>query len=200
MQFLLEHLPLLPEQDDSEVISRVLAGVLAGTLILASTGQAKADPQFSAAATVGPAFRHLRTGPVKPAFHLGARFDVLFLRQAQRDMGIGPYVDLGTSGFDSFEGGGGLEWLIPAGPTSFILSGGGEARLAGGTVEPGATWGLFWGSRSFNYHSMYGYGVGLFAQGRYGLGDSKSFDLVTGVQVDAVVLALPFLLLVNRLR
>lgn len=182
------------------MISRVLAGAVVGTLILAGTGQAKADPQFSAAATVGPAFRHLRTGPVKPAFHLGARFDVLFFRQAQRDMGIGPYVDLGTSGFDSFEGGGGLEWLIPAGPTSFILSGGAEGRLAGGTVEPGATWGLFWGSRSFNYHSAYGYGVGLFAQGRYGLGDSRAFDLVTGVQVDAVVLALPFLLLVNRLR
>ena len=115
-------------------------------------------------------------------------------------MGLGPYVDLGTSGFDSFESGGGLSWLIPAGSTSFVASGGGQARVAGGTVEPGLTWGLFWGSRSFNYHSAYGYGVGLFAQGRYGLGDSKSFDLVTGVQIDFALVALPFLLLVNAAR
>jgi hypothetical protein len=179
---------------------RVLVAVAVAAALVGAPSEASADPQFSAGLTVGPAFRHLRVGPVKPAFHLGARFDVLFLRSAQRDMGLGPYVDLGTSGFDSFESGGGLSWLIPAGSTSFVASGGGQARVAGGTVEPGVTWGLFWGSRSFNYHSAYGFGVGLFAQGRYGLGDSRSFDLVTGVQIDFAVVALPFLLLVNAAR
>jgi len=166
----------------------------------AMSAPARAEPQLSAGVTVGPAFRNLRVGPAKPAFHLGGRFDALFLRSAQRDMGLGPYVNVGTSGFDSLETGGGLEWLVPAGSTSFILSGGAEARVAAGTVQPGATWGLFWGSRSYNFHSIYGFGVGLFAQGRYGLGDLRTFDLVTGVQIDAVVLALPFLLLVNAAR
>lgn len=174
---------------------------LAVTVVsLAFPRPALADPQFSAGLTLGPAFRHLRVGPVKPALHLGGRFDVIFLRESQRDMGLGPYIDVGTSGFDSFEAGGGLSWLIPAGGTSFIASGGTEARVAGGTTEPGLTWGLFWGSRSYNFSSIYGFGVGLFAQGRYGLGDSKAFDLVTGVQVDFAILALPVLLLVNRAR
>ena len=128
------------------------AGVVVS--VMSASVPARAEPQFSAGLTLGPAFRHLRTGPVKPALHLGGRFDVLFLRTSQRDMGLGPYVDVGTSGFDSFEGGGGLEWLIPAGGTSFILSGGAEARVAGGRTEPGATWGLFWGSRSYNYHTL----------------------------------------------
>ena len=66
--------------------------------------------------------------------------------------------------------------------------------------QPGVTWGLFWGSRSYNFHSLYGFGLGLFAQGRYSLGDSKAFDLVTGVQVDFAVVALPFLLLLNGVR
>ncbi|HQY64763.1 MAG TPA: hypothetical protein PK141_25390 [Polyangiaceae bacterium] len=180
--------------------ARRLAAALAALAVLGTGRTALAEPQLSAALTTGPAFRNLRVGPVKPAFHLGARFDAIFLRSAQRDMGVGPYVDVGTSGFDSLEAGGGLEWLVPAGSTSFILSGGAEARVAGGTVQPGATWGLFWGSRSYNYHSIYGFGAGLFAQGRYGLGDFRTFDLVTGVQVDAVVLALPFLLLVNAVR
>ena len=179
---------------------RVAVGVLMGALVVATSLPAAADPQFSAGLTLGPAFRHLRVGPVKPALHLGGRFDVLFLRQSQRDMGLGPYVDVGTSGFDSFETGGGLSWLIPAGATSFVASGGAEARVAGGTTEPGLTWGLFWGSRSYNFHSVYGFGLGLFAQGRYALGDSKAFDLVTGVQVDFAVVALPFLLLLNGAR
>ncbi len=180
------------------VKARTLA--LAAALLVLAPSPASADPQFSAGLTVGPAFRRLRLGPVTPAFHLGARFDVLFLRQSQRDMGLGPYVDLGTSGFDSFETGGGLSWLIPAGGTSFVASAGGQARIAGGTAQPGVTWGVFWGSRSFNFHSSYGFGVGLFAQGRYGLGDSKSFDVITGVQIDVLIFALPFLLAFNGAR
>jgi hypothetical protein len=182
------------------MMGRVAAGALVGAFVVAMSASASADPQFSAGLTLGPAFRHLRVGPVKPALHLGGRFDVLFLRQSQRDMGLGPYVDIGTSGFDSLEAGGGLSWLIPAGGTSFVASGGAEARVAGGTTQPGLTWGLFWGSRSYNFHSVYGFGLGLFAQGRYSLGDSKAFDLVTGVQVDFAVVALPFLLLVNGVR
>ena len=179
----------------------LLVGVGFALSILSGESPAKADPQFSAGLTLGPAFRHLRAGPVKPALHLGGRFDVLFLRSSQRDMGIGPYVDVGTSGFDSFESGGGLEWLIPAGSTSFILSGGAEARLAAGTAQPGATWGLFWGSRSYNYHSSYAIGAGVFAQGRYGLsGEGRQADAVVGVQLDLEYLVLPFVFTYEALR
>jgi len=180
------------------VIRRGAAAIAFAVAVLSSP-PASAEPQFSAGLTLGPAFRHLRVGPVKPAFHLGGRADVLFFRSSQRDMGLGPYVELGTSGFDAFETGGGVSWLIPAGGTSFIASGGGAVRAAS-TVDPVLTWSLFWGSRSYNFHSVYGFGVGLFAQGRYALGDSKAFDLVTGVQVDFAILALPFLLLVNAAR
>ncbi len=182
-------------------MSRTSRSVAVGlfALIASAASPAAADPQFSAGLTLGPAFRHLRVGPVKPAFHLGARADVIFLRNSQRDMGLGPYVELGTSGFDAFETGGGVSWLIPAGGTSFIASGGGAVRAASG-VDPVLTWGLFWGSRSYNFHSAYGFGLGLFAQGRYALGDSRAFDLVTGVQVDFAILALPFLLIVNAAR
>lgn len=190
----------MPEEELSRRLLRPVAVFTLSLLLLGLPRSARAEPQLSAALTIGPAFRNLRGGPVKPALHLGGRFDALFFRSAQRDMGLGPYVDVGTSGFDSLETGGGLEWLIPAGGSSFIVSGGAEARVAAGTVQPGVTWGLFWGSRSYNFHSIYGYGVGMFAQGRYGLGDLRPFDVVAGLQVDAVILALPFLLLVNAAR
>lgn len=165
-----------------------------GAVALA-TGRAEAKPQVSAGLTTGAALTDLRWphGP-RVAYHLGGRFDVLFLREAPTDMAIGPYVDVATHAFDTFEAGGGLSWLLPAGSTAFVFSGGAFGRTAGFGLEPGVSSTIFWGSRSFNYHSTYGIAAGLFAQGRYGLGDGKQGDAILGVQLDLEYLALPFLL------
>lgn len=158
------------------------------------TSNAGAHPQIASSLTTGAALTDLRFehGP-RVAYHLGGRFDVLFLREAPGDMAIGPYVDVATHAFDTFETGGGLSWLVPAGATAFVFSGGGFGRAAGFGFEPGVAGTIFWGSRSYNYHSIYGIGVGLIAQGRYGLGDGKQADAILGVQIDLQYFALPFL-------
>ena len=97
-----------------------------------------------------------------------------------------------TAAFDTFEGGGGVAWLVPTGSTAFVLSGGGFGRTSRFGWEPGIAGTLFWGSRSYNFHSAYAVGLGLFAQGRYGLGDGKQGDAIVGVQLDLEYLALPF--------
>ena len=161
----------------------------------ATSGPALAAPQVSAGLTTGAALTDMRAsnGP-RLAYHLGGRLDMLLLRERAGTMAVGPYVDVATAAFDTFETGGGLEWLIPAGDTAFILSGGAFARTSRFGWEPGAAATIFWGSRSFNYHSTYSLGLGLFAQGRYGLaGDGKQADAILGVQVDLQYLALPFL-------
>ena len=81
-----------------------------------------------------------------------------------------------------------------------MLSGGAFARSAGFGLEPGVATTLFWGSRSYNYHSTYGLALGLFAQGRYGFGDGRQGDAVLGVQLDLAYVALPFLLAYEALR
>lgn len=177
--------------------------VLAASLILAgvlATRDAAATPQLSAAATTGVALTDLRAGGPRAAFHLGARLDALFLREGPRDMALGPYVDVATAAFDTVETGGGVEWLVPVGATAFILSAGTFARKSTLGWEPGASANLFWGSRSFNYHSSYALGVGLFAQGRYGLGDGRQGDLIGGAQIDLEYLALPFVFVANAFR
>ena len=105
-----------------------------------------------------------------------------------------------TAAFDTFESGGGVAWLVPTGSTAFVFSGGGFARTSRFGWEPGAAGTLFWGSRSFNFHSAYAVGVGLFAQGRYGLGDGKQADAIVGVQLDLEYLALPFVLVYQAAR
>lgn len=95
-----------------------------------STTAASAEPQFSAGLTQGLALTDLRSGGPRYALHLGGRFDVLFLRERPTSMGVGPYIDLATEAYDTFQTGGGVEWLIPTGGTALILSGGGFARTS----------------------------------------------------------------------
>jgi hypothetical protein len=177
---------------------RVLAlvGSLGVTLAVAtSSGTALAAPQVSAGLTTGAALTDMRAdnGP-RLAYHLGGRLDLLLLRDRANTMAVGPYIDVATAAFDTFETGGGLEWLVPAGDTAFVLSGGGFARASRFGWEPGVAGTLFWGSRSFNYHSTYSLGLGLFLQGRYGLSSvGRQADAIFGVQIDLQYLALPFL-------
>lgn len=171
---------------------RLFALLAMGALALAPRPSA-ARPQVTAGATTGAALTDLRAeNAPRLAYHLGARLDLLFLREAPRDMAIGPYVEVLTAAFDTLETGGGIAWLVPAGSTAFVFSGGGLARTSRFGWEPGLAGTLFWGSRSYNFHSTYGVGAGLFAQGRYGLGDGKQADAILGVQIDLEYLALPF--------
>lgn len=165
--------------------------------VVAHGSPARAETQLGSALTTGAALTDMRAsnGP-RVAYHLGGRFDALFLRDRAGTMALGPYVDVATEAFDTFQTGGGLEWLLPIGEPVLILSGGAFARTSRFGWEPGAEATLFFGSRSFNYHSIYSPSIGLFLQGRYGFGDSnggKQADAILGVHVDLEYFALPAL-------
>lgn len=176
------------------LIGRFAVSAAAAVALGLGAGPAVARPQITSGVTTGAAFTDLRAdyGP-RLAYALGARLDLLFLRESPRDMALGVYLDTTTAAFDTFEGGGGVAWLVPTGSTAFVVSGGPFARTSRFGWEPGLTGTLFWGSRSYNFHSSYAVGAGLFAQGRYGLGDGKQGDAIVGVQLDLEYLALPFL-------
>ena len=161
---------------------------------------ARAEPQASAGLTLGGAATDLRTAP-SSAFHLGARGDVLFLRERGRDMALGPYVEVLSESFRTLEAGGGVEWLVPVrDELPLVISAGGFARRAPGFPwEPGVASAIFFGSRSYNFHSIYGLAAGVFVQGRYGLGDARQADVVIGVQMDLVLLAYPVIFVYEAL-
>ncbi len=166
----------------------------------AASSDAFASPEFSVGATTGIALADLRTGPVVPAFHLGGRADLLFLRNRPLETAFGPYLEFGTIAFETFEFGGGGSWLVPGLDLPLVVSAGAFARSSVVGVEPGVVANLFWGSRSYNFHSRYGMAFGLFGEARAGLGASRSMDAVLGVRVDLAALALPFLLAYQALR
>ena len=161
---------------------------------LAFEGSAGAAPQVSLGTTVGGALTDLRLedGP-HGAFHLGARGDVFLLRSSERSVGVGPFAEVLTEGFDTLETGGGLSLLLPVfSSLPVIVSGGAFVRRAPGLDwEGGLSTTLFFGAMGYNFHSWYEMQNGLFVSGRYGLGDGRQADVIFGVRLDLMLLALP---------
>jgi hypothetical protein len=183
-------------------VSRKLAY---SALLSALTRAAAADPQVSVGLTAGGGIANLRTTAPLPVFHMGLHGDVLFLRNKDRDMAIGPYVEVLTVAFETAEMGAGVSWLIPLGEHfPLTLSLGGHARaypVYGGMAwEPGVDTTIFFGTRSYNFNSVYGLAAGIFVQGRLGLGDGHQADVLAGAQLDLELFVLPFVLLVNAFR
>jgi hypothetical protein len=186
---------------------RVSTGVAALALmaLLAHAGASRAEPQASVGITLGAAgeglghdFWNHRT-----AFHLGLHGDVLFGRSSTSDFGVGPYAELMTHAFDEVQFGGGVSGLFPVLDTfPIVLSAGGYGRKGsdGFGLEPGIAGELFWGARSYNFHSRYVLSGGLLTEVRYGLGASRETSIVIAAQVDVGLLVLPVLFLITAAR
>jgi hypothetical protein len=163
-----------------------------------ATARAQADPQASVGLTVGAEARDaVGPDPLRGAFHLGGRASVLFLRNRGADMAIGPYVDVATESFHDTDLGAGAEWLIPLrDDLPLVVSAGLLERDGDGrSWTPGMENTVFFGSRSFNFHSWYGLAAGLFVQSRWIPSSPSTLDLVFGLQIDGELLALPWVFL-----
>jgi hypothetical protein len=169
--------------------------------IALGAADASADPQASIGTTIGGVLEDVTHGP-QGAVHWGGRADVLLLRSRGTDMAIGPYVDVATASFHDFDAGGGISWLLPVrDDLPFVLSAGAFARNGEGlSWAPGLAGTLFWGSRSYNFHSWYGMATGLFAQIRWLPSSPERADVVFGLQVDGELLIMPSILILGLLK
>lgn len=166
---------------------------------------AAAVPQLTTAMTMGGGVGNLTDSPSRSAvFHLGAWSDILFLRDKESAVGLGPYVQVATTAFSSLELSAGPTFLVPLGGPVLQLSAGPNLRLATGGPYGGVLGRAFFGSRSYNFHSIYGFAVGGFLESRVLFGGppgaSAQTDLIVGAQVDFLVLALPVVFAVEAIR
>lgn len=173
--------------------------------VLAAARPAAADPQASVGVTVGAAGEGLdhEIWRRRTAFHLGLHGDVLFGRKTTSDFGIGPYAEVMTHAFDEVQFGGGVSGLLPViDAFPIVLSAGAYGRKGseGYGLEPGVAGELFWGSRSYNFHSKYMISGGLVGQLRYGLGASHETSIVVAAQIDVLLLAMPVMFLITAAR
>ena len=182
----------------SRARSRALcwACVLSGGLFVVP---AEADPQFNVSLISGLGGEGDHDGYWRDtAWFNAVQGDVLFGRQRNADIGAGPYLQLGTSGFDDFRVGGGGSVVLPITEyVPIVVSGGGYGRTSEAGLEPGLAGSLYIGARSYNFHSAYNVTGGLNLGLTYGLGDSKETTIIVAAQLDSSTLWLPFVILYN---
>jgi hypothetical protein len=178
-----------------------------GAALVTWAGTGAAEPQTSVALTIGGGAGELRSPSPVAAFHMGLRGDLLLLRDRNGQGALGPYVEVLTRTFETFEAGGGLSVLVPLSDAlPLILSAGPFVRgfLPRGSALGGWNGGVvghaFIGSRSHNFHSVYGWQIGGFVDVRVGIGAPQQLDVLGGLQIDLEILGLPFLLLWNAFR
>lgn len=178
---------------------RVAVWALAATL--GSVGSAHAEPQWNASAVTGVCGRGADGSYWQDTcWYNGARADVLFGRSRYSDVSAGPFVSLTTAAFDDLRLGGGASVLLPV--TDYLPLGvslGGYARHQD-DWQPGVSGWLFFGSRSYNFHSSYVMAGGLLLGLEQDLKDEKQNAIVIGAQIDGLVLALPFIFAYEWLR
>lgn len=173
------------------------AATLATTLTLATP--AHADPQGHVALRAAPCGVG-SDGKLWQAtrFCGGLTGDLLFLRNRNRDLGLGPFVEVNTAGFWDARFGGGLSLLVPVMESyPLVVSLGAfdhELRAAslGGTV--------FWGARSYNFDSAYNYALGVYASAYRDLDSGRDTLLSIGVEVDGFFVLAPFLFAAQALK
>ncbi len=123
----------------------------------------------------------------------GLRADVLLGRERGTDFALGPYAQIMTAGFWDARFAAGASALLPINDDfPLVLSlGAGAHELSHAELEG---W-LFWGPRAYNFHASYALSGGILLGYSRDLASGAESTLFAGVQIDGLVLALPFLLL-----
>ena len=156
-----------------------------------------ATPQIPSDVSLGGGARFVPDGPAG-VFSLGLRADVLFGGRGPYVPRVGPFVALRTDNFSDLVPAAGVSLLLPVSSGfPLVLSAGGALDVSPASPRAGVLARLWWGGRSYNYHSVYGLTVGLWAEARYFPDARSTADLVGGVDIDLEVFALPFILLYN---
>jgi hypothetical protein len=167
---------------------------LAFAATLLASEAASASPQWNASALTGICGLGAESSYwQRSCWYNGLRADVLFGRSRDSDFAIGPFTQLATAGFDDLRLSGGGSFLIPA--TSYfplVLSASGYARHEDAWT-PGISGWLFFGSRSYNFHSSYVMAGGLLFGIEHDVGGPKQNAIFVGAQIDGLILALPFI-------
>lgn len=176
----------------------LVAGTLSAAVLapVFTAQDARAHPQWNTGLVASGCLLGDRDAAFERVAFCGqARSDVLFLRERTSDFGLGPYLAAGTAAFEDLRLSAGVSALVPVVEDfPVVLSFGGLAR---DTNSFGLSGSAFWGLRSYNFHSPYNLAFGLVLAGERTFGAQPSNALSLGFQLDGVVLALPFLLLVG---
>jgi len=159
---------------------------------------AHAKPQWNAGLETGLCGTGSQLGFERLGWCNALHADLLLLRERGNDFGLGPSLRLGTARFDDLRLDAGLSVLIPAFEVfPIVLEAGPHLR---NFDQPGVFASAFFGFRTMNHHGRYeiASGLSLLAERSFSAGTPSAVWITA--RIDAVWLAMPFLLAINALR
>ena len=159
---------------------------------LLSPNAARARPQTSLRLITGGGVEQV-AGEFEGLFEMGLRSELLFGAGASDQVRLGPALELRTADFDTGEVAGGAHLLLPViSGFPLGLSWLGGVAFAPQRREPITVATVHLGYRSYNYHSIYGYGLAAYVGARVGLGDQGGIEVTAGIEIDlAFLIAIP---------
>jgi hypothetical protein len=162
---------------------------------LAIARPAHADPQWNASALTGVCGTGDSGAIWRDTCWFNAiRADVLLGRTRNSDLGVGPLLELSTAGFSDVRLALGPTVLLPVHPYFPVMFQAGlRERHSELGWSPGLQGSVFVGSRSYNFHSYYGLSGGLVLTAQRGLDETHDTLVAIAVQVDVLLLAMPFI-------
>lgn len=163
-----------------------------------AAASARADARFSARLGTGGGAALVRGSPADGLFEARLVADLLLGARRADHVRAGPFLDVRTGDFTTFEAALGGTLALPLGG-SFVLAPSVGVGLATRRREDDGALGLarLWlGYRPYNYLFGYGYGLGFYVDARAGLGGPARWEITGGVEVDLqFVIGIPILFL-----
>ena len=177
------------------------AAPLLVALSLLAPARALATPQFTSALGVGGGARTTSAQGFVGVFSMALRADVLFGARTPYAARVGPFVSLRSDAFEDLTAAAGVSVQVPVSEAfPIVVSLGGAVDFTASPARPAVLARLWWGTRSYNYHSPYGLAIGVWVEARRFFDDAQTTDVVGGVDIDLEVFALPIAFLVGWLR
>jgi len=183
-------------------VQRRWGAAASAALLLCVCRPVRADPQWTVGLVGGGAWgAPLAEQGTSGGFFGGVHGDVLLGRERERDFAVGPYARLASMRFEDARFSGGGSVLVPVwSGMPLVLSGGAFWRAGVGGAGPGVeVWG-FWGLRGHNFHGDYSLANGVVFGWQREVGGRDGGSVVIGAQLDAALVALPFVLLYEAAR
>lgn len=133
-------------------------------------------------------------------FRMGLSSSVTFLRESNRDFGLGLYAEVMTSTFRDVMPGAGLSFLIPVHHGAPLVIFAGAHYDYDGTSAAGFGGRLWWGAHNHNEYRAYNVTIGLWVEARANVWGNRDVLIAAGVDIDLQILVTPWLWFASWVR
>jgi hypothetical protein len=123
---------------------------------------------------------------------VGLNSSVTFLRDTNREVGLGVYAEVMTSSFLDVMPGAGLTLLLPVHHGAPLVIFAGAHYEYDGTHSGGFGGRLWWGAHNHNHFDAYNYTFGLWAEVRGNVWGDHDLVVSAGVDIDLAVMITPW--------